>query len=133
MSTTTRFPKRWAKPININGFKNKYLITRSGRILNTVTGNEIKSWRDMSAAVEYSRVTLLKNNGKNKKYYLHRLVAEIFIEKPKRKKKLQVNHKDMNTRNNKTSNLEWVTPSENVAHAKLYKAKKRRKQNEKAK
>jgi hypothetical protein len=133
MSTTTRFPKRWAKPININGFKNKYLITRSGRILNTVTGNEIKSWRDMSAAVEYSRVTLLKNNGKNKKYYLHRLVAEIFIEKPKRKKKLQVNHKDMNTRNNKTTNLEWVTPSENVAHAKLYKAKKRRKQNEKAK
>ena len=91
MSTTTRFPKRWAKPININGFKNKYLITRSGRILNTVTGNEIKSWRDMSAAVEYSRVTLLKNNGKNKKYYLHRLVAEIFIEKPKRKKKKRKN------------------------------------------
>ena len=44
MKTLTRFPKRTAKPIKIDGFKGKYLITRSGRILNTVTGNEIKSF-----------------------------------------------------------------------------------------
>lgn len=132
MKTLTRFPKRTAKPIKIDGFKGKYLITRSGRILNTVTGNEIKSWRDMSAAVEYSRVTLLKPDGTNKKYYLHRLVAEMFIKKP-RKRNVQVNHKNMNTKNNKTTNLEWVTPSENLEHARKFRAKKRRKQNEKTK
>ena len=100
MKTLTRFPKRTAKPIKIDGFKGKYLITKSGRILNTVTGNEIKSWRDMSAAVEYSRVTLLRPNGTNKKYYLHRLVAMMFIKKPRRKN-MQVIHKNMNTKNNK--------------------------------
>ena len=46
---------------------------------------------------------------------------------------MQVNHKNMNTKNNKTTNLEWVTPSENIMHARKFKAKKRRKQNEKAK
>ena len=86
----------------------------------------------MSAAVEYSRVTLLRPNGTNKKYYLHRLVAMMFIKKPRRKN-MQVNHKNMNTKNNKTTNLEWVTPSENIMHARKFKAKKRRKQNEKAK
>lgn len=127
MGPQKKFPTRWAKPINLDGFKGKYIITKSARVLNTVTGREIKPWRDMSAAVEYSRITLLKPDGGNKKYYLHRLVAEIFIKKRKKPGNYQVNHKDMDTRNNHVKNLEWTTPSENMQHAIQFKKRRRQK------
>lgn len=54
-------------------------------------------------------------NGKKKKIYIHRMVAETFIEKPIDKN--IVNHKDGNTKNFHKDNLEWVTASENSKHA----------------
>ena len=51
----------------------------------------------------------------SKKYQLHILVAEVFIENPEKKK--QVNHKDGNKLNAKLTNLEWCTASENSQHA----------------
>jgi hypothetical protein len=50
----------------------------------------------------------------NKTYYLHRIIAEIFIENPEKKE--QVNHKDGNKVNNSIKNLEWVTNQENQIH-----------------
>lgn len=46
---------------------------------------------------------------------LHRVVAELFIPNPNNLP--QVNHIDGNRENNKASNLEWVTGSENSQHA----------------
>lgn len=63
----------------------------------------------------YVRVSLIKD-GKNKKFLLHRLVAQTFIPNPENKP--QVNHKDGNKLNNNESNLEWVTGKENILHAK---------------
>jgi len=47
---------------------------------------------------------------------VHRCVANAFIENEHNKP--QVNHKDKNGHNNHVSNLEWVTSSENLLHAK---------------
>jgi len=62
----------------------------------------------------YLRVELW-SNGIGKKYSLHRLLAQSFIENPE--KKPQVNHIDGDKLNNSISNLEWVTQSENQIHA----------------
>ncbi len=63
----------------------------------------------------YESVTLHVNN-KHKRYLVHRLVAQIFLENNDPTKKF-VNHKDSDITNNNLSNLEWVTPKQNSQHA----------------
>lgn len=58
----------------------------------------------------YLRVSLCKD-GRVKRVFIHRLVAEHFLEQ---REGCVVNHKDGNRKNNHVSNLEWVTMSENV-------------------
>lgn len=62
----------------------------------------------------YARVTLVKNN-KKYRFSTHRIVAETFCNK--RKSTHIVNHKDGVKDNNESSNLEWVSYSENRIHA----------------
>jgi hypothetical protein len=50
---------------------------------------------------------------RGKKYYVHRLVAEHFIDGDS---SLEVNHKDGDKENNCVNNLEWVTRKENSIH-----------------
>ena len=54
----------------------------------------------------YKHVILYKNNS-HRKGKIHRLVAEAFLENPK--KLPCVNHKDENKSNNCVDNLEWCT------------------------
>jgi hypothetical protein len=69
----------------------------------------------------YKRITVynyvLK---KGKSLSVHILVAELFLKERKSKKKLSINHKDGVKSNNKVSNLEWATCSEQVIHAYRY-------------
>lgn len=58
----------------------------------------------------YYQVSLWKNNLR-KMLYVHKLVAETFIENPLNLK--LVNHKDEDKTNNATTNLEWETSSGN--------------------
>lgn len=65
----------------------------------------------------YNRVAI-NVYGKQKRKLVHRLVAEAFI--PKRRKRKLVNHIDGNKLNNNVSNLEWVTHKQNMRHASLH-------------
>lgn len=94
----------------VKGFEN-YLVSSLGNV-KTINGKLKKVVYD--SANDYGYVELWKNN-KGKKFRIHRLVAETFI--PNILGKEQVNHIDGDKKNNCVSNLEWVTPKENIRHA----------------
>lgn len=96
----------------IKGYEN-YIVTSEGCVINQRKGTCKKPTSNKQGR-GYFYVDLY-NNGKHKRFYVHRLVAEAFVENPNNKP--FVNHKDGDTSNNKAENLEWVTPLENVEHA----------------
>lgn len=100
----------------INGFED-YEISSTGIVRK---GNKIINPFDNKG---YDRVQLYIGNVGTKKL-VHRLVAEQFI--PTDDLTLQVNHKDMDKRNNELSNLEWLTCKENINHAIKNNPKKRK-------
>lgn len=56
-------------------------------------------------------------NGRSISRSVHSIVANQFLPVPEQTQ-TQVNHKDGNKLNNHISNLEWVTPKQNVDHAR---------------
>jgi hypothetical protein len=85
-----------------------YCVSSYGRVKN----NKGRITNGYSKQDDYLVVNI-----NNKGYYIHRLVALVFILNPNNKP--IVNHKDGNKQNNKLDNLEWVDYSENSKHAVL--------------
>jgi hypothetical protein len=73
-----------------------------------------KIMKDFCNGNGYRYITI-SVNAHRKNYYVHRLVAETFIENPSNYN--EVNHIDGKKFNNDVSNLEWCTKSENINHS----------------
>lgn len=112
---------------DIRGYKGLYQISSSGKIRSvdreitqekdgTVFTRKMKG-RELKTGILNSgyQVVWLSKNGIVKALTIHRLVAKAFIPNPQNKK--DINHIDGNKTNNKASNLEWTTRSENVKHS----------------
>lgn len=112
---------------SIKGYEGLYSINESGevrrdrgvsvRVINGKPRNyphkEMLLKGDLNSS-GYLRINL-HNGGESKRFFIHRLVAIHFIDKVDGKE--FVNHIDGVKTNNESSNLEWVTPSENNLHA----------------
>lgn len=99
----------WKKIIIDNEVTN-YSVSDIGEVRNDLTNTLLK----LGLQQGYLHVGLTINK-KVKRMRVHRLVAIAFI--PNLENKPYVNHIDGNRQNNKVSNLEWCTPSENAQHA----------------
>lgn len=89
-----------------------YLINTKGEIYS-IKSNKILKWKYNKANGYYS--IILSKQGKTKTFYIHRLVAQTFLDNPYNLP--QVNHKDGNKQNNSVENLEWCNQSHNMCHA----------------
>ena len=94
----------------IPGYEGLYAATKCGRIFSFLSGRFLKPELHKG----YYRLRLYRD-GQRKAFDVHRLVALAWVPNPRNHP--MVNHKDGNKRNNHASNLEWVTPRENAAHA----------------
>lgn len=92
----------------------KYEINKLGEIYNISTNHRING----TPTKGYIRVNLEDINGDRKLYFIHRIVAETFLENPNEYK--QVDHIDGNKRNNKVENLRWCTNSQNQINKESY-------------
>lgn len=88
--------------------ENGYSVSSEGRVRNDKSGLLLKP---TVGKVGYPVVCL----GKSVYRYVHRLVAQAFIENPTYRR--CVNHKNGCKSDNRLENLEWCTHQENVRHA----------------
>jgi hypothetical protein len=96
-----------------------YLVDENGKVYNSTSGRELKSHPNKNTGYR----TVVVNNGiKAKGFYVHRLVAKVFIPNPL--KLPEVNHKNKNKNDNSLSNLEWVTKKQNIQHSYFGKENK---------
>jgi len=89
-----------------------YLISNKGRIKSKLRNKLI----DQRVHEGYYDCRIKDKDGRKRSPRVHRLVAELFVANPEGKP--VVNHIDGNKLNNSADNLEWVSYSENIQHAK---------------
>ena len=94
-----------------------YEISNYGR-LKSHWGNKQKILHNKST-MGY-KVADLQSNGSRQGYYIHKLVAEHFVNNTKPDKYIKIIHLDNNKLNNKASNLKWVDNSGMFKHAEKF-------------
>lgn len=87
---------------------NNYEINDIGQVRNKKTKKVLNYWKSSNGYLQVS----LFNKGKQKTYYVHRLVANNFIENKCNYK--EINHIDCNKENNSIENLEWCDRKHNM-------------------
>lgn len=109
---------------DVVGYEGLYQVSNLGRVMN-IRKNKLASL--VLNTNGYYRVNVSKNKTW-KLMYVHRLVAEAFVEKIEGK--TQIDHIDGDRMNNRATNLRWCTQKEN---ANFPIAKERRSESHKGK
>ena len=129
MSKHNRNPIKYNEPLTYNSNQEleeeigsvyipKYgtiLVNNLGTMLLTKTGKQPPIYEDDSG---YLGCFIGSTNSPHHFLRLHRMVALAFIENPDDLP--EVNHKDLNKKNNCVTNLEWVTTKQNNKHARAH-------------
>lgn len=101
---------------DVVGYEGLYQVSNTGKVrsLNYKRQNKTKILKSFKTYRGYYRVSLIKDK-KKKDVFIHRLVAKAFLAGMP--EKTYINHKNGNKADNRLTNLEWCTQSENINHA----------------
>ena len=102
---------------DVEGYDGAYQVSDLGRVRSHKSGE----WKMMSGSKDssgYLQVGLCKEN-KVKRFSVHRLVAQAFIENDD-ETKTQINHINEDKTENNVSNLEWCSAQYNVTYNDLH-------------
>lgn len=105
---------------DIAGYEGLYQVSNLGNVrsLDHYASNGVKEILYKGNVLKWHRnkngywTVLLCKKSKTKRKYIHRLVAEAFLDNADNLS--EVNHKDENKKNNCVENLEWCTTKYNV-------------------
>lgn len=109
---------------NVKYYENYYEVSNFGRVRSkcrtikqTCKGKEVLfTYRSIILKPYLTNsgyyVVSLSKSSVQKKFLVHRLVAEAFLENPNKYR--QINHKDEDKLNNNVLNLEWCSPRYNI-------------------
>jgi hypothetical protein len=97
----------------------KYEISNYGRIRSLKPRTKGKILK-VSKTNGYEKLTIKKKSGTQTGRYIHKMVAENFVEGNSKEKKFVV-HKDHDRLNNQSHNLKWVSSKEVIAHDNIKK------------
>ena len=96
-----------------------YIVYNDGRIYGKKTKGRAERFMKQSLNHDgYYRLSLTIN-GKNKKYFTHKLVAELYVPNPNNFS--EVDHIDRDPTNNHYSNLRWCDRSINCQNRNIFK------------
>lgn len=110
---------------DISGFEGLYKVSDKGRVMSLErvqilkNGNKRTLKSKILKAGHYTNgyeFVILRKDGQSFNKSVHRLVANAFLDPIDGK--YYVNHKNCNRTDNLVENLEWVTCSENIYHAR---------------
>lgn len=97
---------------DIKGYEGLYAITPEGEVYSYKSKKFLTPY---TAGNGYFKVKLCKDN-EEKQYYVHRLVAEVYLPNPENLP--QVDHIDNDKTHNYLNNLQWITHRDNNRKSK---------------
>ena len=97
---------------SIPGYEGLYQVTSDGDVLSVRHGKPLRAEPNTCG---YLRVGLHKN-GRVKRVFVHRIVAELFVENPDNES--VVNHINADITDNRADNLEWCSQKDNIAYSR---------------
>ncbi len=90
----------------------KYLVSEGGKVFTIKNG--ARKYITGTLSDGYMRISIMTDQGP-RKFYVHKLVAQMFIPNTDKSKR-KVIHLDHAKTNNEASNLKWVTDMEAMEH-----------------
>ena len=114
MTTSNNNSEKWTRiEINMENPPN-YQVSNFGRLKSFQNGSEGKLLKG-SVIQGYRSLNIRLAKGKSFNRYIHKLVAEYYVEKPSDEHCFVI-HKDFDKHNNSFENLAWVTKEEMIEH-----------------
>ena len=106
-----------------------YFVTADGYVFTKKASKKPKLTPlvpgDCGEKNHYIVVRLTDIFGKTHSINLHRLIATLFVENNDPLNKTDVNHRDLNPKNNAADNLEWCTKAYNAKYSPVFRALKK--------